>query len=73
MRHIIVLELLVDDLPIAIAHVILVLGVHFAKLGSDALSSDNSSEPRLEPNDQIYSAAVPFLYSNLKWAGSLTT
>ena len=51
---IIVLVLIIyDDLPIAVAHVVLVLRVHVRELRSDPLSSNNSPRPCLQPNYQV--------------------
>jgi hypothetical protein len=60
-----VLVLLVDDeVSIGIAEVVLVLGIHFAQLGSYSLSGDYSSHPRLKPHNHIHASLEVLLFSS---------
>jgi hypothetical protein len=49
----IVLILFIESVAASVAHVVAVLGVHLAQLGSDAFSGDNTAAPGLESNDAI--------------------
>ena len=40
-------------LTVSIAHVVLVLRVHVTELSSYSFTSDNSTRPCLEPNDEV--------------------
>ena len=66
--HVLIIKMLVllvhDHVPVPIAHVVLVLGVHFAQLRAYSFSRDHASHPRLHSYHDVNPSLEVFLYAH---------